>query len=315
MALFKDIVKECGILSEMRAENDNRIIDAINKVVRVRMTYNDKKNDRVWTYDHKELVGPEKGKNERYILPVAYGLTKSGKKAIRAYETAGSTRRGAPHWKLFLVDNIVSWSNGKKSFIEYKDQLINMGLNTQGDKGLTTLYAITPIANGNIQVAKDSSNIKQTPIDKNTVQPTTQSQNPQTTDKNNFTSAQSQRQTSIDNSQSVNYLKDKIEAPETSPVTKQQVSPEQNFRHNLRGINGQFVKSPYNFASEKPQFDINSDEWNREYEKASQSIKDSPITKDELTNTEDNQLATSFKDMTDRMDNLNKDEDEEEKKD
>ena len=110
MGLFQDIVNEAYNGSSM----EERIKDAVNKVLRVRMTYNDKQGG--------------KGKNERFILPVAFGLTQSGKKAIRAYQTAGSSKRGLtnppnnreiPKWKMFLMDNIVSWDNGKKSFKIY----------------------------------------------------------------------------------------------------------------------------------------------------------------------------------------------------
>ena len=148
MNLFEEIVNESLLLNELKTSRDNDIKKAINDVLRVRISYDDKKD---------KVISKAKGKRERYILPVAYGITKNGKRAIRAYQTAGSTKRGVPKWKLFLLDNIYSWSNGKKSFKEYGDTLIRLGLNTTGDKHMTTLFAITPIGNENVPVAKDSN--------------------------------------------------------------------------------------------------------------------------------------------------------------
>lgn len=102
MTLFEQILSEQGLLLEMT--NDQNIIKAIRKALRVRMTYHDGEWDR-------------KGKNERYILPVAYG-TNGDVAYVRAYETAGSSKRGLNNndgdhpdgnpWKLFKVSNIVS---------------------------------------------------------------------------------------------------------------------------------------------------------------------------------------------------------------
>ena len=302
MNTSKKIVKESVLLTELVHGREKDIEKAVNKVLRVRMTYNDKKGG--------------KGKNERYILPVAFGLTKSGKKAIRAYETAGSTKRGltrdAAHpkgnpWKMFLYDNIISWSNGQKTFKQYANTLISRGLNTHGDKGMTILYAITPIADKNIQVAKDSEPISPLPLAKTDVSPTNQVQNPQTTNTEKFISAQDKRDASIDNTSNKSYIQNKLEAPSTQPVTKQQVSN----RYDLSGLNGRFIKSPYNFASSEPQFDINSDEWNKEYEKAAKLTADNePITKHEIN--PDNELTAKYNDMMSRMDKLYNDEEEKE---
>ena len=157
MELFEEIVNESMLLNELRTNRDDDIKKAINNVLRVRISYDDGKD---------KVISRAKGKRERYILPVAYGITKNGKRAIRAYQTAGSTKRGVPKWKLFLLDNIYNWSNGKKSFKEYGDTLIRLGLNTKGDKHMTTLYAITPIGGGGTPVAKSSKPIDTEPITK-----------------------------------------------------------------------------------------------------------------------------------------------------
>lgn len=275
MSLFKEIVNESVLLNEITTNRDNDIKKAINNVLRVRISYDDKK-DRV--------ISKAKGKRERYILPVAYGITKNGKRAIRAYQTAGSTKRGVPKWKLFLLDNIYSWSNGKKSFKEYGDALIRLGLNTKGDKHMTTLFAITPIGNENVPVAKDSKPIDAEPITKIDVQPTTQkAQNPQITQKtNDFVPSGTKRSTSIDNSGDKSYFTNKVEAPETEPITKTDVQPQSDTTQTVN----------------EPQ------------------ITTEPVTKSDIegsTINPDNKLTNSFKDMMNRMDNLNNDNEEEEK--
>ena len=273
MNLFEEIVNESLLLNELSDSRDNDIKKAINNVLRVRISYDDKK-DRV--------ISKAKGKRERYILPVAYGITKNGKRAIRAYQTAGSTKRGVPKWKLFLLDNIYSWSNGKKSFKEYGDTLIRLGLNTKGDKHMTTLFAITPIGNEDVPVAKDSKPIGPDPVSKVDVTPTTQTvQNPTITKKSDdFVPASTKQGTSIDNSGNKSYVNNKIDAPETEPITKTEIQPQ--------GDTTQTVKEP--------------------------QITTEPVTKSDIegdTVNQDNKLTNSFKDMMNRMDNLNKDNEEE----
>lgn len=277
MSVFKEIVNE-SLLNEIRQDREGDIKKAINNVLRVRISYNDKKGG--------------KGKNERYILPVAFGLTKSGKKAIRAFQTAGSSKRGLttppnnrkyPKWKLFLMDNIYSWANGKKSFKEYKDALIRMGLNTHGDKGMTTLFAITPFADSDVEVAKDTHDIKSTPVTKMDVTPTPDSQNKETTDTKTFEPAKISRG-QVDNTKQNNYFDNKIEAPETEPITKAQVSGQEQ-------------------TPEQPS-----------QEDKIEAPETKPIEKTDVNNTEDEKekIKADFNNLMDRMDNLYNDEEEKE---
>ena len=139
MTLFEQILSEQGLLLEMT--NDQNIIKAIRKALRVRMTYHDGEWDR-------------KGKKERYILPVAYGTNDKGQAYVRAYESAGSTKRGLKQtditpngnpWKLFKVSNIVSWNVGDRSFKNMKDFLFDEGLNPKGeDKAIPNMIALVP---------------------------------------------------------------------------------------------------------------------------------------------------------------------------
>ena len=276
MVLGKNIKKV--LLNEISINRDKDIKDAINKVLRVRITYNDKK---------PHVISNTRGYNERYILPVAYGLTKSGKRAVRAFQSSGSTKRGVPKWKLFLLDNIISWNNGKKSFKKYGQQLIDLGLNTSGDKGMTTLYAITPIANGNIQVAKDSKPVTPEPIIKNDIQPTTQSQIPTIPNKpeisvDKMVPAQSKRTTSIDNNKNNSYFQNKVEAPPTQPIQKTDLVQEPK-------TNEPQVSEPNT---------INAPET-------------VPVSKTDIENTNDvEKVRDDFNNIMSRMDNLYKDEEE-----
>ena len=79
MTIFEQILQETNLLTE--ALDIHSITTAIEKMLRVRMVYNDGKKDR-------------EGKNERIIFPIAYGLSKSGNPVVRAFEVYGSAKRG-----------------------------------------------------------------------------------------------------------------------------------------------------------------------------------------------------------------------------
>lgn len=276
MSLFKGIVNE-SLLNELKQSREDDVKKAINNVLRVRIGYDDKQGG--------------KGKNERYILPVAFGLTKSGKKAVRAYQTAGSSKRGltnppnrrkVPKWKLFLFDNIYSWSNGSKSFKDYKDQLIALGLNTHGDKSMTTLYAITPFADDDVQVAKDTMPIGPKPVTKLDVEPSNKSQNINTTDTDKFVSAATSRENDVDNVQQTSYPTNRLTAPETQPVSKTDVGTEQGEKAN--------GETETMYASDT-----------------------TPVTKDDVAAGENkDDIKKAFDDLNNRMDNLYNDEENEE---
>ena len=197
------------ILNEDIPHIDERVKQAINKVLRVKITYNDGKL-------------PHRGRNSRYILPVAFGLTKSGKKAVRAFQTSGSTKRGVPKWKLFLLNNVVSWNNSSKSFKNYKNDLIKLGLNLNGDKHMTTLFAITPFANSDIQVSKYANTIDPEPILKTDVTPTVNNQN--YTNKNPKTEPNKNNiQTSIDFNPQKGYTQSSNNNLSTKPIFKSNI--------------------------------------------------------------------------------------------
>lgn len=268
-----------NILNEIAVIKDEKIKQAINDMRRVRIYYD----------DHKDVISKTKGYAMRYILPVAYGLLRNGKKAVRAYQTAGSTKRGVPKWKLFLVDNIIDWQNSTRTFKKYKQALIDLGLNVNGDKHMTTLYAITPLANNNVQVAKYSHEIDPEPIVKTDVTPTSSVQTPANPINKNIANKNITNTHSIDNNPKNDYNTD-IESPETKPISKIDVDDKQNTS----------VKQ-----SEEPT--------------NIEPVSTEPITKDDIetgeSNTDnsndidlrDNDFVKKFNDLNNRMNNLYKD--------
>ena len=282
MSMFEEIVNEAMLLTELSTNRDDDIKKAINNVLRVRITYDDKK-DRV--------PSRAKGKRERYILPVAYGITKNGKRAIRAFQTAGSTKRGVPKWKLFLLDNIVMWSNGNKSFRKYGDTLIRLGLNTTGDKHMTTLFAVTPIGSGNVQVAKDSNPISSQPVSKTEVEPTQQNQNPATADREIFQPSQATRDTSLDNAFGKSYYDNRIKAPETQPVSKTDIQPQVNTPNATGNTNDNAMNPPQITSQPITKDTVNGQEQDTNAGTQQQDIANNPLT-------------NGFNDLMNRMDNL-----------
>lgn len=268
-----------NILNEIAVVKDEKIKQAINDMRRVRIYYD----------DHKDVISKTKGYAMRYILPVAYGLLRNGKKAVRAYQTAGSTKRGVPKWKLFLVDNIIDWQNSTRTFKKYKQALVDLGLNVNGDKHMTTLYAITPLANNNVQVAKYSHEIDPEPIVKTDVTPTSSVQTSTNPINKNIANRNITNTHSIDNNPKNDYNTD-IESPETKPISKIDVDDKQNTS----------VKQPEEPTNIEP-------------------VSTEPITKNDIetgeSNTDnsndidlrDNDFVKKFNDLNNRMNNLYKD--------
>lgn len=270
-----------NIINEIAVVKDDRIKQAIRDVRRVRIYYD----------DHKDVISKTKGYAVRYILPVAYGVLNNGKKAVRAYQTAGSTKRGIPKWKLFLVDNIVDWQNSTRTFKKYKQALIDLGLNVNGDKHMVTLYAITPLANSNVQVSKYSHEITPEPIEKDDVVPNINvQQQPVNTSTKKEPVINTIQPHSIDNNKNLDYNVD-IESPTTEPVTKTDIVGTQNQDDNTPSM-----EQP----ETQPQVEPTTE----------------PITKGEIENGEDenhvnndvdlqnNDFVKKFNDLNNRMNNL-----------
>lgn len=244
---------------------------AIENCRRIRITYDDKKGG--------------KGKNTRYLLPLVYGITKYGKPAIRAFQTFGSTKRGVPKYKLFLTDNIGQIEIGRVKYYDYEQQLLSTGFNDAGDKGFSDIYSITPLArnfNG-ANLANQNEPIDGKPTQKSDV--TQKEEEPkEKTPAQNEPSTIKQPQKKVDNLRQNSYFTNKVEAPDTEPVSKTEVETGSD-----TGQTTQMGQSPIE----------NGDETE-------------PVSKSDVEpqiNT-DNELSKSYRDMMSRMDNLYKDEDD-----
>lgn len=262
MSLFEEILKESNLLLESVSEYG--IKQAIQKMLSVRLTYNDGINER-----DKNGRLTYHGKKTRTVYPFVYGRLKSGADAVAIYMKYGSSRRGydkatndkavedhgksfereKPYWKLIRVDRIISWSNSRNSFKDKADEFISKGLNVNGDERFEEIYEISPICSGytktqepSQQVAPEvnpneptqvagtkpintlpqSQEIGPEPIDKKTIEPETQN-----TNWANQYNQQNNGEISLDNSGNISYNKsnnNKIEAPETEPIGKEDIS-------------------------------------------------------------------------------------------
>lgn len=117
-----------GHLLNENASHDE-VLDAIREKYYVRINYDDGKEDN---------GGNSKG--VRIIQPVAIGTTKKGYPVVRAFQLNGNSRRGAPKWKFFRLDRIVSWRPMKnKKFFTPPDASYGK-YNTMGDKTMGTFF-------------------------------------------------------------------------------------------------------------------------------------------------------------------------------
>lgn len=116
-----------GLLKE---EIDTESVkDSIEDKYFVRIKYDDGKKD-------------DKGfsKGSRVIRPMAIGTTKKGNRVLRAFQENGSSRRGAPKWKYFLLDRIESWMPMKNKHF-YDIPSSNYGdYNLTGDRSMQDFW-------------------------------------------------------------------------------------------------------------------------------------------------------------------------------
>lgn len=101
------------VLNEAAAQAE--VENAIKNRKAVMMTYND------------ESGNPHEGK--RWTEPYALVSFKDGSLGLRAYQYNGDTKRGKPHWKLFKLDRITSFTPTNSKFTIDRE-----GYNKLGDK-------------------------------------------------------------------------------------------------------------------------------------------------------------------------------------
>jgi len=305
MSLFEEIIVESDLLTE--SVSVDSISNAINGLHPAWITYDDKKGGG--------------GKARRLIYPVAYGLTKAGNPVVRAFQPQGSSKRGLttppnnreyPKWKFFRVDRIKFWRTVNSNTYN-SEELV--GFNEDGDNSMSTVYTIAPIGNAkniqrnNLQTSNDTGkttnvSFEPKPITKDEVEnievsPTVQPDKKRYTAKNaidsiiNFIKNGGKNlnngikkifNKNLENKPENSNINtgDTINAPDTTPVTKQEIGT-----------------SVYDNAENNQQ--------------QSQTIKpnDEPIYKNEIENSgeedlKESVLSKSFNDMINRMNNLYK---------
>lgn len=278
MSLLREILAEAFLLRE------DASVDAINNAVNnmhpVRIVYN----------------GPSgTGNGERVIYPVAYGVSTAGNPVVRAFQPQGSTSSEVPAWKFFRLDRINRWDNDNSR--TFNPEELN-GFNDKGDEQIETLYAISPIGNA---------------------RPEKQPEEPEKPEK--VLTGHPVRKGEVDNGGAdKNTEQEYYTANDAVRDILQTSNPKIGQRQdkNIDKVAGQDYNSketqPVRDAVPVTKTDIDPNAANEPSDRNPDLYgNDGPVMKDDLTPETGNTLTNSFNDLTDRMNNLYNDEEEEEK--
>jgi hypothetical protein len=278
MGLLREILAEAFLLRE------DASVDAINNAVNnmhpVRIVYN----------------GPSgTGNGERVIYPVAYGVSTAGNPVVRAFQPQGSTSSEVPAWKFFRLDRIKRWDNDNSR--TFNPEELN-GFNDKGDEQIETLYAISPIGNA---------------------RPEKQPEEPEKPEK--VLTGHPVRKGEVDNGGAdKNTEQEYYTANDAVRDILQTSNPKIGQREdkNIDKVAGQDYNSketqPVRDAVPVTKTDIDPNAANEPSDRNPDLYgNDGPVMKDDLTPETGNTLTNSFNDLTDRMNNLYNDEEEEEK--
>lgn len=282
MSLLREILEEAFLLRE------DASVDAINNAVNnmhpVHIIYN----------------GPSgAGNGDRVIYPVAYGISTAGNPVVRAFQPQGSTSSEVPAWKFFRIDRIKKWENDNST--TFNPEELN-GFNENGDEQIETLYAIAPIGN-----------VKPEPIQKK------EPEKPEEPEK--IVTGHPVRKGEVDNGGAdKNTEKQYYSANDAVRDVLQTSNPKigQTQDKNIDKVAGQDYNSketqPVRDAVPVTKTDIDGLDAETEPTDRNPDLygNDGPVMKTDLEPKQDT-LATSFKDMTDRMNGLYNDEEEENK--
>ena len=276
MSLLREILAESFLIRE------DASVDAINNAVNnmhpARIVYN----------------GPSEGGNgEREIYPVAYGLSTAGNPVVRAFQPQGSTSSDVPSWKFFRIDRISSWENDNSR--TFNPEELN-GFNDKGDEQIETLYAISPIGN---------------------VKPERQPEQPEEPEK--VLTGHPVRKGEVDNGGAdKNTERQYYTANDAVRDILQTSNPKigQTQDKNIDKVAGQDYNSketqPVRDAVPVTKTDIDPNAANEPSDRNPDLYgNDGPVMKDDLTPETGNTLTNSFNDITNRMNNLYNDEEEE----
>jgi hypothetical protein len=276
MSLLREILAESFLLRE------DASVDAINNAVNnmhpARIVYN----------------GPSgAGNGERVIYPVAYGISTAGNPVVRAFQPQGSTSTEVPAWKFFRLDRIKRWDNDNSR--TFNPEELN-GFNEAGDEQIETLYAISPIGNA---------------------RPEKQPEKPEEPEK--VVTGHPVRKGEVDNGGAdKNTEKQYYTANDAVRDILQTSNPKigQTQDKNIDKVAGQDYNSketqPVRDAVPVTKTDIDPNAENEPSDRNPDLYgNEGPVMKDDLTPETGNTLTNSFNDLTNRMDNLYNDEEEE----
>lgn len=324
MDLFGEILEECGVLNEKtykKKRKKNLKPQKKHKVLKVSNNSNNNTSSNISMSNTQTFVNEindaidnmypvimnynSGGKNlamgERTIYPIAYGLSKANNPVVRAFEPKGDTIRGVPKWKFFRVDRILDWKNIENERFNPKE--LN-GVNETGDMTMSQVFNIAPFGNA-MKVDKSKQFVRITPnaISKQDIeQPDLEDNKTYSADSvindilRNIQIKNQEDEKTVYNEPKVSYNKEKenngqpinsLEAPETRPISKQEIQGGENNVEDNQPSNG------------------NQDEIDR------MTADNQPISKNEIENGNNNgkwidNMRNRFKDLYGRMSNLYK---------
>ena len=232
------------------------------------------------------------GNGERLIYPVAYGISTAGNPVVRAFQPQGSTSTEVPAWKFFRIDRIKKWENDNST--TFNPEELN-GFNESGDEQIKTLYAISPIGGARPQPAQD----KEEPEKIITGHPVR---------KGEVDNGGADKNTEKEYYSANDAIRDVLKTSD--------LKIGQTINKNIDNVAGQ----DYNSTDTQPvrdtvpvtKTDVSGPETKKEPEERNQDLynDDGPVMKTDLS-PEKETLPGQFKNLTDRMDNLYNDEEEE----
>ena len=276
MSLLREILAESFLL--MEDASVDAINNAVNNMHPVRIVYN----------------GPSgTGNGEREIYPVAYGISTAGNPVVRAFQPQGSTSSEVPAWKFFRLDRIKRWDNDNSR--TFNPEELN-GFNENGDEQIETLYAISPIGNA---------------------RPEKQPERPEKPEK--IVTGHPVRKGEVDNGGAdKNTEREYYTANDAVRDILQTSNPKigQTQDKNIDKVAGQDYNSketqPVRDAVPVTKTDIDPNAANEPNDRNPDLYgNDGPVMKDDLKPETGNTLTNSFNDLTNRMNNLYNDEEEE----
>ena len=126
MSVFSEIVNELL----MEGVDVKSVNDSIDNTYEVVINYKGEEGDHT---------------GNRLIQPVAYGTTKKGFPAIRAFQPNGDTTSKVPSWKLFRLDRILKWEPRPQNVFDeppgFNQQVLGQ-FNPNGDDSRSEVFKV-----------------------------------------------------------------------------------------------------------------------------------------------------------------------------